>query len=152
MIIDVLHFAFTVSDIKRSIAWYTDVLGLELVHTQRGDNEYTRQLVGMPEAVLEVAQFVIPGVSPGASSHMLELIQYVQPEGTELDLATNNVGVPHLAFLVDDARAEYQRLVEHGVVFRNPPVAITEGVNKGGAACYFSDPDGITLEILERAR
>ena len=51
MIADVLHFSFTVSDIERSIDWYTRVLGLEFVHRQRQDNEYTRKLVGIPDAV-----------------------------------------------------------------------------------------------------
>jgi len=29
--IDVLHFSFTVSDLDRSVVWYVDTLGLELV-------------------------------------------------------------------------------------------------------------------------
>ena len=29
MMIGVLHFSFTVSDIDKSVKWYTDVLGLE---------------------------------------------------------------------------------------------------------------------------
>jgi hypothetical protein len=28
-------------------------------------------------------------------------------------------------------------------------VAITHGVNQGGYAVYFSDPDGIALELLQ---
>jgi catechol 2,3-dioxygenase-like lactoylglutathione lyase family enzyme len=39
--------------------------------------------------------------------------------------------------------------LRRGVLFRNPPVAITEGTNAGGFACYFEDPDGITLELLQ---
>jgi catechol 2,3-dioxygenase-like lactoylglutathione lyase family enzyme len=150
MFADVLHFSFTVSDIDRSIAWYTDVLGLEFVHRQRGDNAYTRTLVGMTDAVIEAAQFRIPGVRPGLSTHMLELVQYLAPRGRGLrELPTNDVGTAHLAFLVTDARAEYERLRSRGVQFRNQPVAITEGANAGGYACYFHDPDGITLELLE---
>ena len=41
MIIDVLHFSFTVSDLDKSINWYTDILGLEVVNRQRQNNEYT---------------------------------------------------------------------------------------------------------------
>jgi hypothetical protein len=29
------------------------------------------------------------------------------------------------------------------------PVAIEQGVNKGGWAIYFTDPDGITFELLQ---
>lgn len=150
MIADVLHFSFTVSDIERSIEWYTRVLGLELVHRQRQDNEYTQKLVGIPGAVLEVAQFAVPGVPPARSTHMLELVQYLTPHGRDLgDLATNSVGCAHLALLVDDIHERHERMVEQGVVFRNPPVAITAGANRGGFACYFHDPDGITLELLQ---
>src|SRR5690606_37683163 len=98
-LIDVLHFSFTVRDLDRSIAWYTDVLGLEFVARQRSDSAYIRTLVGYPDAILEVGQLRIRGVSPGRSSHMLELIQYVEPAGAQLDLPMINVGAAHLGFL-----------------------------------------------------
>ena len=150
MIADVLHFSFTVSDIERSIDWYTRVLGLELVHRQRQENEYTQILVGIPGAVLEVAQFAVPGVPPARSTHMLELVEYVTPRGAPFgELATNSVGCAHLALMVTDIHERHARMCEQGVVFRNPPVAITAGANEGGFACYFHDPDGITLELLQ---
>ena len=150
MIADVLHFSFTVSDIERSVDWYTCVLGLELVHRQRQDNDYTRTLVGFPDAVLEVAQFAVPGVPPARSTHMLELVEYVRPRGKPIEmLATNSVGCAHLALMVTDVHERYERMQAQGVTFRNPPVAITEGANAGGFTCYFHDPDGITLELLQ---
>jgi lactoylglutathione lyase len=152
LIADVLHFSFTVSDIERSIDWYTRVLGLELVHRQRQENAYTQVLVGIPGAVLEVAQFAVPGVPPARSTHMLELVEYVTPRGEPFgELATNSVGCAHLALLVTDIHERYERMREQGVAFRNPPVAITAGANAGGFACYFHDPDAITLELLQPA-
>jgi len=145
---DVLHFSFTVSDIEQSIDWYTKMLGLELVARQRSDSDYIRTLVGVPDAVLEVAQFKIPGVSPGISSHMLELVEYVIPRSANSRIPITRVGAAHLAFIVLDIDSVYERLERHGVEFVNPPVRITQGVNSGGAACYFLDPDGITLELL----
>jgi lactoylglutathione lyase len=150
LLVDTLHFSFTVSSIERSVAWYTEVLGLELVHRQRQENPYTEKLVGIPGAVLEVAQFRIPDVSPGHSTHMLELVEYESPCGeVERGPATNEVGAAHLAFLVDDLPERYERMVAAGVAFRNPPVEITEGANRGGMAAYLHDPDGITLELLQ---
>jgi catechol 2,3-dioxygenase-like lactoylglutathione lyase family enzyme len=149
MLHGVFHFSFTVSDIEASVSWYRDVLGVEVVHRQRQDNEYTRTLVGMPDAVLEVAQFGIPGAPPPMSTHVLELVEYVEGGGRPVDLATNNTGVAHLAFVVTSIHEEYERLRGRGVVFRNPPVEIEEGVNRGGYSCYFSDPDGITLELIQ---
>ena len=60
-----------------------------------------------------------------------------------------DVGVAHLALLVTDIHERHQRMAALGVSFRNPPVEITAGANKGGWACYLHDPDGITLELLQ---
>jgi catechol 2,3-dioxygenase-like lactoylglutathione lyase family enzyme len=153
MIADVLHFSFTVSDIDRSIDWYTRVLGLELVHRQHQENEYTDALIGIPGIALEVAQFRLPTVASPYSSHMLELIQYSRgADPTVVDLPTNRVGVAHLALLVDDIHERYERMLNENVAFQNPPVMITAGANLGGYACYFRDPDGITLELLQFSR
>jgi len=149
MLHDIFHFSFTVSDIEASIAWYRDVLGLELVHRQRQDNAYTRQLVGMPDAIMETAQFKIEAMGPRLSTHAIELVQYVHPKGKAHRYALNDVGVPHVAFLVTDIQSMYERLANAGVRFRTPPIQITAGVNRGGHVCYFHDPDGFLLELLE---
>lgn len=150
MIAGVLHFSFTVSDIEESVDWFERVLGLELVHRQRQDNAYTRVLVGMPDAVLEVALLRVPGVSSGHSTHHLELIQYVSPVGEgPRSMSSNDVGASHFALLVTDIHQRHQRMRDQGVAFRSPPVEITEGANKGGFACYFEGPDSLTFELLQ---
>lgn len=149
MMIGVFHFSFTVSDIEKSVTWYRDILGLELVNRQRQENEYTKKLVGMPDAVLEVARLRIPGLRLGASDHILELVQYVVAPGPIVPLDTNSPGIAHFAFLVDDIIERFNKLQNLGVSFRNPPVTITDGTNRGGMACYFHGPDGETLEFLQ---
>ena len=140
------HFAFTVSDIESSVHWYEMILGLRLVARQRQDNAYTRQMVGFADAVLEVAEFEL---DPRNAHLTLELIQYVSPPGDRPSLPTVNVGVAHLSFIVADIDSEYRRLTGRGVEFISPPVDISEGMNKGGRACYLRDPDGITLELFQ---
>ncbi|MFI5693828.1 VOC family protein [Kribbella sp. NPDC051586] len=149
MIFGILHHGITVSDISRAVAWYTEALGLELVHRQRQDNTYTQTLVGVPGAVLEVAQLRIAGTPTRPSSHDIELIQYVAQQAKGQPVAVNQVGAAHLAFLVDDIENLAARARAAGARFRNEPVAITEGANVGGAACYLHDPDGNTLEFLQ---
>ena len=145
----VWHFSFTVSDLDRSVAFYRDLLGLELVHTQEQDNAYTRRLVGFPDAVLRVAQLAVPGQPRAISTHDLELVEYVRPRGVRREGRICDPGAPHLALTVRDARATYERLVDSGVRFVSPPNGITAGVNEGGYACYFFDPDDIVLELLQ---
>lgn len=143
------HVGFTVRDLERSIVFYRDFLGFELVHRQEGVNAYTRRLVGYPEAHLTVALFTIPGSPPGRSNHQLELIEYVAPRGVAINGAHCNPGVAHLAFAVGDLAELHARLSAEGVDFISPPVAITAGVNTGGFACYLHDPDRIVLEAIQ---
>jgi catechol 2,3-dioxygenase-like lactoylglutathione lyase family enzyme len=149
MLVGVFHFSFTVADLNRSVAWYTDALGLELVHRQTQDNDYTRRLVGLAGAVLEIAQLRIPGVDPVSSTHMLELVQYRSPAGASPPLRVHDVGAAHLAFTVDDVIERHRRMAAAGVTFVSDPVAITAGANSGGFTCYLRDPDGITLELMQ---
>ncbi|HEV8340409.1 MAG TPA: VOC family protein [bacterium] len=147
MLAGLWHFSFTVGDLERSLAFYRDALGLDVIHTQEQDNEYTRRLVGYPDAILRVAMLRIPGAPVGPSGHHLELVEYVTPRGTPADVATKNPGAAHLAFIVRDIQAAYRQLKGAGVVFRSEPVAITQGRHRGGYTVYFLDPDGITLEL-----
>lgn len=145
----VWHFSFTVSDMDRSVDFYSRVLGLELVHRQEQSNAYTAALVGFPAASLRIAQLRVPGQQRGISSHDLELVEYVEPRGIPHGGERNRPGASHLAFTVQDAHAEYERLRAEGVQFVSPPQAITAGVNQGGYTCYFVDPDEITLELVQ---
>jgi lactoylglutathione lyase len=142
------HFSFVVDDIERSVAWYRDVLGLRLVARQRQDNEYTRRFVGVPGAILEVAEFALPEAAAG-DEILLELLEYVEPRGERPTLRRQDVGNAHLSFVVDDIAADHERLSQAGASFVTPPVRIEEGVNAGGWICYLTDPDGITLELFQ---
>jgi lactoylglutathione lyase len=144
------HLSFTVADLERSLAFYQGLLGLELVHRQTQQNEYTARLVGFPDVHLEVAMLKVPGTEAGLSGHHLELVQYAYPAGEPICPATNQPGAPHLAFCTDDIHADVHRLRQAGVPFRSAePVAIEAGRNKGGFTIYFQDPDGITLELVQ---
>ncbi len=146
----VWHFSFTISDMDASLAFYCEILGLEMVTYQVQHNEYTSKLVGYPDAHLKVAMLKIPSAFTGPSNHHLELVEYVHPRGEKTDVSTNRPGSPHLAFITDDIFEDYARLVAAGVRFKAPePVAIEAGVNKGGFTVYFLDPDDITLEMLQ---
>jgi catechol 2,3-dioxygenase-like lactoylglutathione lyase family enzyme len=145
----VWHFSFTVSDMDRSVAFYRDVLGFQLIHRQEQSNAYTQRLVGYPDAHLRIAQFAVPGQHRGTSTHDLELVEYVTPRGTRGDIGICNPGAAHLAFAVDDILVRYERMVAAGIRFFSPPNLITAGINEGGYTCYFHDPDQIVLEMLQ---
>jgi catechol 2,3-dioxygenase-like lactoylglutathione lyase family enzyme len=145
----VFHIGFCVRNLDKSIEFYRDGLGLHLRHSQLADNPYTRSLVGFPEARLRVAQFQIRGQEPPASGHVLELIEYLEPPGPPADLQRNRLGAAHLAFAVEDIHSSLERVVSYGASPLNPPVEISAGINRGGWAVYFYDPDGVNLELIQ---
>lgn len=142
------HTSFTVSDMDASLAFYSGLLGMEVMTQQTQQNEYTSRLVAFPDAHLKVAMLRIPGAFAGPSNHHLELVEYIHPRGEKTDVATNRAGAPHLAFVTENIHEDYKRLSEAGVRFKaEAPIEIVAGVNKGGFTVYFLDPDDITLEL-----
>lgn len=149
MLHGVWHFSFTVSDLDASVAFYRDLLDFELIHVQEQRNPYTSKLVGYPDAHLRVAQLAVPGQRRARSTHDLELVQYLNPQGRRVETEIRDPGAAHLALTVDDIHDRHARLTDAGVRFYSDPNAITSGVNEGGFTCYFEDPDGAVLELVQ---
>ena len=139
------HTSFTVSDIDRSLAFYRDLLGMEVLVEVEREGEFIEEVVGFQGASLRIVGLKLPQ----GSDHILELIEYRAPHGQRLDLRTCNPGVAHLCFVTDDIHNAYESLRAKGVEFRSPPVRIPSGPSAGGYDAYFLDPDGITLELSQ---
>ena len=121
----VAHLTIPVSDMQRSIAFYTDVVGLELI---RGFDAIAFLRAGKDNVVL--ARCELP------------------PRPAELSAEQRNV---HQAFIVEsrDFDASLQFLASKGVDVidqeeRGGPVAVF-----AGRSAYFADPDGNVLEIID---
>jgi catechol 2,3-dioxygenase-like lactoylglutathione lyase family enzyme len=149
MLTSVYHTSWTVSDLDRSIAFYRNLLGFELVETKHRIGAFIEEVVGFDGAELKIATLKIPGAALPESGHHLELIQYVAPAGKRLDLQTCNVGAAHLAVGTDSIHEDYARLAREGVTFVSPPVRVPSGSNANSYACYLRDPDGFTIELVQ---
>jgi catechol 2,3-dioxygenase-like lactoylglutathione lyase family enzyme len=140
----VYHTGFTVSDIERSIVFYRDVLGLELIKRQTGTAPYLATVTGFAGVRLEAAF-----LQPAAGGSVLELLQYVSHPASATDRATNRPGNAHLCFKVDDLRSACAELKRRGVTLISEPTEITSGAHAGGWAVYLRDPDGFTVELYQ---
>ena len=107
--------------------------------------EYVRQMVGIPDASLNMALLQLPG----PSGLILELIEYEQPRGAPIPTQVYTPGNAHVCLRVNDMQALYTRLSAEGIQFLSPPMAVTAGPNQGRKAVYLKDPDGIIVQLMD---
>jgi len=150
MIKSVFHTSWTVDDLERSIAFYRDLLGFELIGRRERQGSAIETVVGFPKADLRMAFLRVPGAPVGISGHHLELIEYRHPKGRKLDIRTCDTGSAHLALETTDIHADHARLQTAGVTIVSAPVTF-DGVAGKVLACYLRDPDGFTIELVQLA-
>jgi catechol 2,3-dioxygenase-like lactoylglutathione lyase family enzyme len=136
------HVGISVRSLHRSLEFYRDVLGIEPEFVATGSGQELSKAVGVPNAILAFA-FLRLGPT------ILELLEYTNPRGSDYDRQNCDVGAVHVAFQVPDMQAAYDQLETQGIEFNAPPFAINEGPLAGSKFAYFSDPDGVQLEIFE---
>ena len=142
MVKGVFHTSITVSNLQRSITFYRDILGLELLFTRESSGEALSKGIGVENAHLKIAMFRV-------GKDFLELIEYVTPKCDSKGLRPCDIGNMHVAFHVTDIEELGRRLQKYGYHFNAPPRNITEGPMKGWVWAYLKDLDGAQLELVE---
>jgi len=122
------HVALIASDYAHSKRFYTEILGLTvLAEAYRAERDSYKLDLLVPGGVqLELFSFPFP-LPPARPS---------RPEAC---------GLRHLAFKVDELDAAVAHLARHGVECE--PARIDEYTGK--RFTFFSDPDGLPLELYE---
>ena len=150
MIRTVDHINLVVSDLERSVQFYTTLLGFKEIRRAHLEGEWIEAIVGLKGIRANVAYLLAPDGEP-----RLELLCYESPRGESIpeNSLANTIGLRHIAFRVKDINAMAKRLEEAGVKVFHDPVAVPTGVISHEAGhkilCYFLDPDGILLELAE---
>ena len=142
------HMGIQVADLDRSLAFYRDILGFEVVFRWNPQADYIRTMTGYPGADIHAAILRLPG----DADVFLEILEYRDVDRAPVDTRTANPGTAHIAFFVDDCQALYEDLRARGVPSVSPPVTPTIGPNQGGRAVYMIDPDGIRVEFITTRR
>jgi len=138
------HTSFTVRELEKSLVFFRDCLGLEVVGTREIRDDYFGRIVGLPGCVVKGALLRVPG-----SNHHVELFEYLQPEGRTYQPRPCDPGSSHLSLLADNLPELYAKLQTAGVMFVSAPVCIEAGPNRGGYGVYLHDPNGILIELFQ---
>jgi catechol 2,3-dioxygenase-like lactoylglutathione lyase family enzyme len=136
------HTSFTVSSLDRTLPFFTECLGFQLVSRAPRDPAIIRKVTGVEDADMEIAFVRGPG-------QMVELIEYKAPASKgRVNARPCDTGFAHLALDVDDVDAGVAAAARYQVKAIHPPVAIDQGPNKGKKVVYLRDPDGVTFEFI----
>ncbi len=120
------HIAIICANYAVSKAFYTEVLGLEIIReVHRAAREsYKLDLAVNGHYLIELFSFPSPPPRPS------------RPEAQ---------GLRHLAFAVANLEEATQRLAAHGVAYE--PIRVDEFTDR--RFTFFADPDGLPLELYE---
>lgn len=138
---------FTVSDIDRSVEFFSKVLSFEKVsdvEVTGDDYEHLQGIFGLRMRVVRLR----------LGDEFIELTEYLAPRGKPIpvDSQSNDRWFQHIAIIVSDMDRAYQWLRKHKVEHAStgPQQLPDWNKNAGGIkAFYFKDPDGHALEILQ---
>lgn len=129
------HVALSVTDRKRSVAFYTQ-LGFKEVHLWNADdNSLTITHLKLGDIILELFCYKDHQEAPGT----------IRSTKTDLPI----IGTKHFGLKVASIEAAREDLTSKGIVDKD--IGITQG-RTGPRYFFIEDPDGILVEIAEDNR
>ena len=136
------HCGLCVTDVARSLRFYTEGLGFEAAERYELDSEEAVGLdraLEVPGPVKVVSQFIRSG------GMAIELLGYAtpSPHGTPSS-SRSQLGLTHLSFYVDDRDAAAAHLVSLGAT-----VLEDTRTSPGIDLVFLTDPDGVRIELMQ---
>ena len=133
------HVGVCVSDLERSLRFYTEGLGFELVDSHEVGEEFA--------TLMEVDGVSLQSRFLRRDGATIELLWFEQP-GTEGDgerRPMNRLGLTHLSFLVDDVDGVAARIESlGGAVHHGTRTRFGDNLD----FVYCTDPDGPRIELM----
>ncbi|HET9052361.1 MAG TPA: VOC family protein [Candidatus Dormibacteraeota bacterium] len=138
------HVGITVTDLERSIAFWTRMLGRPERDRRMLDGPRLGSLLGYPVARIDSCWFDLPG---GVA---LELVRYLDRDDAAYAPGTAHPGNVHVCLHVDEMDAAHAHALACGAVaVSERPIEVAAGPRAGTRLAYVRDPDGITIELVQ---
>jgi glyoxylase I family protein len=139
----VSHVGICVSDWKRSLRFYHDVLGFRYVREL--------ELSGEPgSTLLQLEDVDFRAITLEREGLRIELLHYERPGHVcgQIPRPMNQLGLTHLALRVDDLDALVKELEEARVDVREETSIEVPKAN--AKAVFITDPDGTLIELVQQ--
>ena len=139
MIHGIHHTAISTGNMERALAFYRDLLGMEVDFDTSFAGDKADQITALDNAAARIVML-------NAGNARIELFEFTaptpQPSNPQRPVCDH--GLTHICLQVSDIDGEYQRLADAGVTFHCPPLQLGRS-----RATYGRDPDGNVFELLE---
>ena len=143
----VRSIGFTVSEMDRSVAFYSDVLSFKVISDVEVDGPEYDQLWGMFGVRARVVRMQL-------GEQQIELTQFISPPDLRpipVPSYSHDLWFQHFAIVVRDMEAAWAQLRKYHVRQISPrpqTIPMSNQVAAGIKAIKFRDPDGHNLELL----
>lgn len=137
------HIGICVSDWKRSLRFYQDVLGFRYLHELEVKGKPSETLLQLKDVDLRAIYLEREGVR-------IELLSYASPghKGDATPRELNRLGLTHLSLRVDDLDALLAELAEADVnLLSHTQIEIPRAKVR---AVFITDPDGTLIELVQQ--
>ena len=136
------HTSFTVTDMERSVGFWTVALGFEARSVSPRSGDWQSAVTGVAGAQLLVAHLY------GYGTH-IEFIQYTASAGSATRIEPSMACAAHICLEVTDIDATWQALIAAGGSPQGEVALVDNGPVRGLKAGYLRDPGGIIIELVE---
>ena len=134
------HAGITITNRKRSLRFYRDLLGLKIVKDMQESGKHIDNMSALKRVRVNTIKMAAD------DGNLIELLHYASHPRKSSDRKICSIGPTHIAFTVDDLDKTYDVFRKAGVKFNCPPQFSPDGYAK---VTFCKDPDGMLIELVE---
>jgi catechol 2,3-dioxygenase-like lactoylglutathione lyase family enzyme len=140
LIKEVRHIGIVVNNMKKSLEFYRDLLGLKIVRDMDEHGDHLDNMLSLDNVQVRTVK-----LSANDNTTLIELLEFQSHN----DNGVRNfytIGASHVAFTVENIEKLYQDLSKKDIKFNAPPQKSPDGLVK---VTFCKDPDGTPIELVQ---
>ena len=135
------HIGIAVTNMKKSLHFYRDLLGLEIVREMDESGEYIDNMLSLNNVNVKTVK-----MSANNGVTLIELLEFKSHPKENKQREIYDIGASHVAFTVENLNEMYEYLLNLGVKFNAPPQTSPD---KFAKIAFCKDPDGTPIELVQ---
>jgi len=140
VVIGYRHTGIIVKNMEKSLYFYRDILGLEVVQNYSDGTDYINKITGITNADVHMIKL------KAKDGTIVEILEYRNHPTELMEQQIYNAGACHIAFQVKDANQTYNILKDKGITIISQPILSSEGIAK---VFFCLDPNNVRIELVE---